>query len=259
MKIEERRERIGGLEVNRRHAGDAPVLYVHGVPTDAAQWDALLERTGGVAPDLPGFGTSDKPAHFDYSIRGYGDFLEAFVDALEMERFSLVLHDWGAVGLELARRRPASVERLVLLSTVPLVPGYRWHRVARAWRRPLVGEFVMAATTRRGLRAQLPQALADRAWEHFDHGTQRAILKLYRSAPPEVLADAGEGLDRVRAPALVLWPTADPYIGPEFGASTAESLGGPVELEMVECGHWMWDERPEVVDRVTAFLERPLG
>jgi pimeloyl-ACP methyl ester carboxylesterase len=259
VEIEERRERIGSLEVNRRCAGDAPVLYVHGVPTTSSQWAPFLARCGGVAPDLPGFGTSDKPAHFNYSIQGYGDFLEGFVDALGLERFSLVLHDWGAVGLELARRRPESVERLVLLSTVPLVPGYRWHRVARAWRRPLVGELMMAATTRRALRAQLPRALADDAWEHFDHGTQRAILKLYRSAPPEALARAGEGLDRVRAPALVLWPTQDPYIGPEFGASTAETLGGPVELEMVECGHWMWDDRPQLVDRVAAFLERPLG
>jgi pimeloyl-ACP methyl ester carboxylesterase len=259
VEIEERRERIGSLEVNRRSAGHASVLYVHGVPTAAFQWDRFLERTGGVAPDLPGFGSSDKPPHFDYSIQGYGDFLETFVDALGMERFSLVAHDWGAVGLELARRRPESVERLVLLSTVPLVEGYRWHRLARGWRRPLVGEFIMAATTRWGLRRAMPTTLADPSWERFDHGTQRAILKLYRSAPPEVLARAGEGLDRVRAPALVLWPTADPYIGSEFGAATAESLGGPVELEMVESGHWMWDDRPELVDRVADFLGRPLG
>jgi pimeloyl-ACP methyl ester carboxylesterase len=259
MEIEERHERIGGLEVNRRMAGDASVVYVHGVPTGSIQWEPFLARTGGVAPDLPGFGASDKPPHFDYSIQGYGDFLETFVDALGMERYSLVLHDWGAVGLELARRHPERVERLVLLSTVPFVPGYRWHRVARGWRRPLVGELMMAAATRWAFRRELPATLADRAWEQFDHGTQRAILKLYRSAPSQVLARAGEGLHRVRAPALVLWPTADPYIGPEFGAATSASLGGRVELEMVECGHWLWEDRPEVVDRVAAFLAPPLG
>ena len=121
------------------------------------------------------------------------------MDALGLESYSLVLHDWGAVGLELARRHPERVERLVLLSTVPLVPGYRWHRVARGWRRPLVGELMMGVATRWAFRRELPAALADPAWEQFDHGTQRAILKLYRSAPSEVLARAGEGLDRVRA------------------------------------------------------------
>ena len=118
--------------MNRRGAGDAPVLYVHGVPTGSRQWHAFLARTGGVAPDLPGFGSSDKPAHFDYSIPGYGDFLEAFVDALGLERFSLVLHDWGAVGLRAGTARgPRAWSGSCCSRTVPLVPGYRWHRVAR--------------------------------------------------------------------------------------------------------------------------------
>ena len=44
------------------------------------------------------------------------------------------MHDWGAVGLELAQRRPEAVERLVLIDVVPFVPGYRWHPTARIWR-----------------------------------------------------------------------------------------------------------------------------
>ena len=83
-----------------------PILYVHGVPNSGSMWAPFLERTGGIAPDLPGFGESGKSAGFDYSIGGYGDWLEAFVDHLGLERFSLVMHDWGAVGLELAQRRP---------------------------------------------------------------------------------------------------------------------------------------------------------
>jgi pimeloyl-ACP methyl ester carboxylesterase len=254
VEIAERRAEVAGLDVCWRQAGDARVLYLHGVPTAGWDWDPFLSRAGGVAPDLPGFGTSAKPGDFDYSIAGYAAFLEAFCEHFGMGRVSLVMHDWGAVGLELAARRPELVDRIVLTACVPLLPGYRWHRVARAWRTPVVGELTMGFTTRLGFRRALPREIADRAYRDFDHGTQRAILKLYRSAPPDVLARHGERLGELRRPALVMWPTRDPYIGADFGRRYAEALGGPVELEQVDAGHWPWLERPETVDRVAAFL-----
>lgn len=78
-------------------SGAAPVLYVHGVPTGSADWLPYLERIGGVAPDLPGFGRSAKPADFDYSITGFDRSLEAFTELLALTRFSLVVHDCGVV------------------------------------------------------------------------------------------------------------------------------------------------------------------
>lgn len=254
VEIAERRGQVAGLEVAWRQAGDAPIIYLHGVPTASWDWEPFLARTGGVAPDLPGFGRSAKPVQFDYSIAGYDRFLEAFCAEAGLERCSLVMHDWGAVGLALAQRLPDRIDRLVLTACVPLLPGYRWHRVARAWRTPLVGELTMGFTTRRGLRRGLPREIADRAYDDFDHGTQRAILKLYRSAPPEALARAGDGLGELRQRALVLWPTRDPYIGAEFGRRYADALGGDVELEPIDAGHWPWLERPEMVERVGAFL-----
>jgi pimeloyl-ACP methyl ester carboxylesterase len=254
VEIAERRGRVAGLEVAWRQAGDAPILYLHGVPTASWDWEPFLARTGGLAPDLPGFGRSAKPVDFDYSIAGYDRFLEAFCAEAGLERFSLVMHDWGAVGLALAQRLPERIDRLVLTACVPLVPGYRWHRVARAWRTPVVGELTMGFTTRRAFRRELPAEIADRAYDDFDHGTQRAILKLYRSAPPEVLAGAGERLGELRQRALVLWPTHDAYIDAEFGRRYADALGGEVELEPVEAGHWPWLERREIVERVAAFL-----
>ncbi len=192
MEIAERQSEVAGLGVHWRHAGDAPVLFVHGVPTASFDWDPMLSRIGGVAPDLPGFGRSDKPGDFDYSIEGYDRFLEAFTEHVGLERFSLVVHDWGGVGLALAQRFPERIERLVLFSCVPLLPGFSWHRVARAWRTPGLGELTMGFTTRYAMRRSLPPELADRAWECFDQGTQRAILRLYRASPPEVLARAGD-------------------------------------------------------------------
>jgi pimeloyl-ACP methyl ester carboxylesterase len=256
VEIAERSAQVAGLGIHYRQAGDAAILYLHGVPTHSYDWIPFLERTGGIAPDLPGFGKSAKPAEFDYSIGGYDRLLEAFVDRVGLERFSLVMHDWGSVGLALAQRFPDRIERLLMVATVPLVPGFRWHRVARAWRTPLVGELAMGVTTRWAFRRELPRELADAAWEAFDHGTQRAILKLYRASPPQALARAGERLGDVRAPALLLWPEDDPYIGAEFGQSHADALGGETTLEMVRGGHWPWLRNRELVVRAAEFLKR---
>src|SRR5918997_2534070 len=140
VEITERTVEVAGLEVHVRQAGDAPILYLHGVPTHSRDWVPFLERFGGIAPDLPGFGRSSKPADFDYSIGGYERFVEGFAAAVGLDRLSLVLHDWGGVGLAFAQRFPERIERLVLFPIVPFLPDYRWHRVARAWRTPALGE-----------------------------------------------------------------------------------------------------------------------
>ena len=258
MEIIERREQIEGVEVAWREAPATtrtPVLYLHGVPTDGSDWLPFLERTGGVALDLPGFGRSHKPSHFDYSIGGYTAFLRAFTDALGLERLSLAMHDWGALGLVLAQDAPSRIDRIVVINGVPLLPGYRWHRVARLWRTPLAGELAMGFTFKRALRKGMPPELVERVYEHFDHGTQRAILKLYRSGPPDRLAAAGENLGELTGPALVLWGAEDPYIPAEFGHAYAERLGGEARLEIVDgAGHWPWLDEPGVVDTVTEFL-----
>ncbi len=253
MASTERSAEIGGVEVAWRENGPGP-LYLHGVPNSSAMWGPFLQRTGGLAIDLPGFGSSGKPAHFPYSIEGYGGFLDAFVSELGLEHLTLVMHDWGAVGLALAQRRPQLVERLVVIAGVPFVPGYRWHRTARAWRTPLIGEMAMGFTFRWNMGRVLPAAVLDDAWAHFDHGTQRAILKLYRSAPGRELARAGEGLGKVTAPALIAWGEADPFLAPEFADATAAALGGPATVERIPgAGHWPWLDQPELADSVVAF------
>ena len=101
----------------------------------------------------------------------------------------------------------------------------------------------------------MPDSLIDRFWPDFDRGTRRAILRLYRSAPPEVLARAGGQLGELRCPTLILWPTNDPYVGPEWGQRYADAIGANARLEMIErAGHWMWLDRPDVIDKAAAFL-----
>jgi pimeloyl-ACP methyl ester carboxylesterase len=243
----------------------APVLYLHGAPTNSDDWVGFLRRTGGLAPDLPGFGRSGKPGHFDYSIPGYARFLEQYLDLIEVERVRLVVHDWGVVGLAFAQRHPERVERLVVMNAIPLLPGYRWHRTARLWRTPLLGELAMGATTRPLLRrasreanatpGPLPEAWLDTVLDHFDQGTQRAILRLYRSAPSEVLARAGAELHRLELPALVVWGLRDPYIPAHFAADFARALPHAELLELPDAGHWWWLDRPDAIERVVGFLE----
>ena len=254
------RRRVAQVEVAVWSAGDAPVVYLHGVPNGGEMWEPFLERTGGIAPDLPGFGASDKPVEFDYSIAGYARWLAELTAGLD--RFSLVMHDWGGVGLALAQERPEAIDRLVLIDAVPLLPGYRWHRIARVWRRPVVGELFMGFATKRGFKllgrrqGALPRAVVDeqveQVWRHFDQGTMRAILKLYRSAPEDELARAGERLGAIGAPALVVWGERDPYIPTRFAHDYAAALGG--ETALFDAGHWPWLEDAGIVDRVASFL-----
>jgi pimeloyl-ACP methyl ester carboxylesterase len=249
-------EDVGGVPVFWHAAGDAdvPVLYVHGVPDSSDTWLPFVELGGGIAVDLPGFGRSAKRGDLDFTIAGYDAFVERFLAHVGVERVRLVVHDWGSAALAWAQRFPERVERVVIIDAVPLLPGYRWHRVARAWRTRVLGEIVMGATTRRGLRRSLPDDLGDAVWRHWDQGTQRAILRLYRSAPPDVLAAAGARLGELDCPALVLWGETDQYLPTRFAHAYGDALGGETEVEVVPgAGHWPWLDEPELIDRVVAF------
>ncbi len=261
----------GGLPVFWRSApcppgaGEGAIpLYLHGVPTNSDDWLPFLRRGGGIAPDLPGFGRSGKPGSRSYTIAEYDRFIERFLDELELERVSLVVHDWGGVGLAFAQRLPERVARLVIINTVPLLPGYRWHRTARIWRTPGLGELAMGTTSRFTLRlasresnatpGPLPEAWLGSVLDHFDQGTQRAILRLYRSSPPAVLAAAGSRLGRLQMPALVAWGLKDPYIPARFGGEYAAALPHAELLELPDAGHWPWLDRPDLIERVVEFL-----
>jgi pimeloyl-ACP methyl ester carboxylesterase len=255
--IDEHAAEIDGHLVVWRQAGDAPILWLHGVPDTGGLWTPFLERAGGIAPDLPGFGRSGKRADFPYSIDGYADFLARFCEHLGLERVRLVAHDWGAVGLAMAARRPDLIDRVVAINVVPFVEGFRWHWVARVWRRRLLGEMAMGLSfrpvARRVARGMPPEQLA-RALAHFDHGTQRAILRLYRSADPEVVARAGDGLAGLDVPALVLWGEDDPYLDSSYAIALGERLRAKRVEVLSGLGHWSWAYEPAAQERILEFV-----
>jgi pimeloyl-ACP methyl ester carboxylesterase len=272
--IEERRIEAGGIETRCLEVEgprpDHPVLFFHGNPSSADDWRPFLERLEGrrrcLAPDLVGWGLSERPPDFRYSMDSLAWFVERLFMALGLERFDLVMHDWGSIALVAASRWPESVGRMVILNTVPLDAGFRWHWVGRLWRRRRVGELLTATTTRWSTRLLLRQAtprrgglpeLADQIVERMDSGTKRAILELYRDADPHRLGAAGDELFRLTAPALVLWGDDDPYIDRRFAEAFAELLPGATEVEhFAGAGHWPWLDRPEVIDRAAEFLTR---
>jgi pimeloyl-ACP methyl ester carboxylesterase len=245
--------------------GGAPILYLHGLPTSSYDWLGPLALGGGIAVDLPGFGRSGKRGDLDYSLAGHVAFVGRLLDALDIDRVRLCLHDWGAaVGLAWAARQPERVQRLVVVNGVPLLGGFRWRGWARAVRLPVAGPVAVGFATPRMVRR-----LSRRAWggdgpmpapflasvsEHMDLGTERALLRLLRSATPQSLAAAGAGLKDVTAPALVLHGADDPWIPARFGAGYAAALGDATLETIPDAGHWPWLDRPEVATRIVAHL-----
>jgi len=268
-RIEEGELHLDGIRVfYRRVPGEGtPTVYCHGNPTHGGEWIPFMERGGpSIAIDMPGWGRSDRPDpdRFDYSMNGLGAFVERCLEELGVGRRRLVVQDWGGLMLIPAQRRPELLERLVVMNAVPLTPGYRWHWVARIWRRRPLGELLNATQTRSGMALALRQARGDRSampaefvdsiWNHWDRGTSRALLRLYRYADPDRLVAAGRDLGRIECPALVLWGDRDPYLPTKFGEAFAAALGNAQFELRPGAGHWPWIDDPTVVDRVLEFL-----
>jgi pimeloyl-ACP methyl ester carboxylesterase len=247
---------------------ERPVVFVHGNPNSADGWLPFLAKLEGrrrcVAPDLVGWGKADKPPDYPYTAEALAWFVGAFVDELGVERFDLAVHDWGGLGLITATWRPESVGRIVVINSVTFTNEYSWHWVARIWRTPVLGELMLATTTRFGTRQILRQAtpkpgslpeIADEIHRYLDRGTKRAILQLYRDADEEKLGMLGRDLAKLRCPALVIWGDADPYIQPRFADWLAQALSGETRVEHLEdAGHWPWHDRADVIDMVGDFL-----
>lgn len=193
MRVDEQTIELASAPVHYRTApaGAVTPVYLHGVPSSSEEWIPLLERTGGVAPDLLGFGRSAKGGHLEYTVSALATFVQSLIEHLGLPAVALVGRQWGAVvALELAARtRP---QRLALIDPLPLTAGHQWGRLEKALRTPFLGELVMGATTKRLLARVLPEtANLDSAWSDFDQGTQRAILRLYRATEPDYLTRLG--------------------------------------------------------------------
>jgi len=257
------------IDAGPEGAEDA-VVFVHGNPGSCEDWADLAGRVGefarAFAPTMPGFGQADKPAGFDYTVEGYARHLDALLGVAGVRRAHLVLHDFGGPwGLAWAVAHPDRVASVTLVSTGALL-GYRWHRYARIWRTPGVGELFQASTTRRGFELllkhdnpKLPQPFIDAMWANIDAGTKRAILKLYRatSDPAGMSALMAPVMRRLDPPCCVVWGATDAYIGVEHAERQREAFPS-AEVHVLEgLGHWCFAEDPDAVAAVVVpFLQR---
>ena len=257
-----------GVPVSWRAAAreGTPTLYVHGVPNSSLMWQPFLERTGGVALDLPGFGDSVKAATFPFSIAGYDGYIERFLDWLELDRVNLVMHDWGAAALAFAQRAPERVERIVLIDALPLFDGYDWHRaradLAHAGARR-AGDGLPDAAPAAPRAALRQRQAATRARAARD--LRDARLR-HPARDPEALPQrqAGHARRRRRAPRRARRAGADrlgrarplhPRRAPR--SSTRTALGGECGGRdcSTDAGHWPWLDRPDAAStRVADFL-----
>jgi pimeloyl-ACP methyl ester carboxylesterase len=272
-----RRTRVAVGETRVRAAlvgpddGREAVVFVHGNPGSADDWVALLEALPdglrGVALDLPDFGETLAPAGFAHDVPTYATFLAQALEALGVERVHLVLHDFGGpIGLVWMAMDIDAVASVTLIDT-GVLPGYRWHRLARIWRTPLLGELFQATATRRAFRTLLnrneprglPRAFVDQMYDHYDRRTRRAVLKLYRATddPGAAAAEFSTFVAARDIPALVIWGEGDAYLPSSYAARQREAFPSAEVHVLSGSGHWPYADAPETVEGLLAdFLAR---
>jgi pimeloyl-ACP methyl ester carboxylesterase len=251
---------------------DEAVVFVHGNPGSADDWATLAAAVGesgrrAVALDLPDFGETVAPAGFEHSTPSYAAFLGAALETLGVERVHLVIHDFGGpIGLAWAADHADSIASVTLINT-GIAPGYRWHRLARIWRTPVLGEIFQATATRGGFRMMLnrseprglPREFIDQMYDHFDRRTRRAVLKLYRDTddPGEMGAGFASPAKPRDLPTLVIWGEHDPYLPSEYAFRQREAFPAADVHVLPMSGHWPYVDSPDTVERLLReFLER---
>jgi pimeloyl-ACP methyl ester carboxylesterase len=254
---------------SREAAGTGPetVVYLHGFLSSSATWKKVLAPASAgrraVAVDLPGFGFSDRPWPFDYTVPGQALALSRYLDARGFDRVVLVGNSLGgAVCLIVAAIRPERVSGLVLVDSVGPRTRIPWGFLSL--RTPLVGEAQIELLVRPimelGLRHRL-YARANRVGEETVDdwwkpipvpGTRRAALVAIRSN-----RRGFEDLpQKISAPTLVLWGQEDRLLPVEEGRRLASQIRGAKLLVLPDAGHLPQEEKPREFGRAVAdFLE----
>jgi pimeloyl-ACP methyl ester carboxylesterase len=158
----------------------------------------------------------------------------------------------------------------ITLVNIGVMLGYRWHVMARIWRTPGLGELSMAMATRWSFRAGLkpgnprglPQTFVDGMYRHFDAGTKRAVLRLYRATDDmsALFTPRAEEFRRLDIPVCVVWGAADPYVSVHY-AQQQTNFFPRAEVSIFEdSGHWPHADNPErFAGVVVPFLRRAVA
>ena len=156
-----------------------PIVFLHGNPTSSYLWRNVIARLDGagrcLAPDLIGMGRSGKAPAGSYRLADHVRYLDAWFDALDLRRVTLVVHDWGsALGFHWARRHPERVKALVYMEAIVRpVTWAEWPEAARkifqAMRSPAGEDMVLGKNVfvERILPASVLRGLTSEEMEHY--------------------------------------------------------------------------------------------
>jgi pimeloyl-ACP methyl ester carboxylesterase len=265
-----------GSFVREDGAGE-PVVCLHGVPTSSFLYRKVIAELGrrglrGVAFDLPGLGLAERRPTYDYSWTGLGRFAAAAVDALELDRFHLVVHDVGGpVGFELAAAMPERVRSLTVLNTIVEVDTFRRPWSMEPFARRGIGELYLRTLSKPAFRALMRlQGIGDMA------AVEPAELDAYVDLLK--LGDGGwaflrimRGFERTRAkrdlyagtlahvpyPVQVIWGADDPALGLATHGEAARRAAGLDRIETLPAKHFLQeDQAPAIAERVAALAAR---
>jgi haloalkane dehalogenase len=261
---------VDGLRLAHLDEGEGPpVVFLHGEPTWSFLWRKVLVpvRDAGyrcLAPDLVGFGRSDKPADVDfYSYDRHVELAGTLLEDLDLEGATVVVHDWGGpIGLRLAVEQRERVERLVILDT-GLFTGHQ--KMTDAW---LAFRDFVARTE------DLPVGFLVRGACKNDPGDE--VIAAYDAPFPTVASKAGarafpllipqtpdapgaaagqrvlEALREDRRPTLMLWGDSDPILPPAVAERFAESIGQPPPRPIEDASHFLQEDQGPLIGSLIA-------
>jgi haloalkane dehalogenase len=263
------------LRMHYLDEGDGPpVLLLHGEPTSSYLWRNVippLVATGrrAVAPDLIGFGRSDKPEDVGwYSYDRHVASVERLVDELGLSGMTLVVHDWGGpIGLRFAVEHEDLVDRLVILDTgvgggrAPSETWLRFREMLRSAGADVDPVRLIESGTVTGLDDDARAAYAEPFPTPGSKAGVRAFPELVPAEPDHPNAApmnrVRDALRSWRKPALVVWGAEDRVLPPALAHAFTELIPGAGEPVVIEgAGHFLQEDAPDAIaSAIVRFLD----
>jgi haloalkane dehalogenase len=259
-----------GIRLAHLDVGEGqPVLFFHGEPTWSFLWRKVIPpvRDAGfrcIAPDLPGFGRSDKPTDIEwYSYDQHTDSLAALLDELDLRDATIVVHDWGGIiGLRLATEHTDRISQMVILDT-GLFTGHQ--KMSDQWMafRNFVErteDLPVGMLVRRACKNDPGDEVAAAYDAPYPNAASkagaRAFPLLIALSPDAPGAAAGQRvLDALRGdtrPKLVLWADSDTVLPLSTGERFARALGTEVAHVIDDASHFLQEDAGERIGGLIA-------
>lgn len=260
---------VDGVRVHYQEAGDAdapPMILIHGFATSNLVWSKVfLEFAAGgfrvIAPDLLGYGYSDKPHDLDYTIARQAEMVFDFMKDLGLERAVLVGSSYGAaVAATVALDHPGMVEKLILVGAVNNNRPTRY-LLMRLFGSPIIGDILspLLVGSRLLLRKRMKRVYDKHSWvlderrveaRHLPLRTRnahRAIIRTVRRWDAERVSRDAHLLTQ---PTLLLWGDTDREVPLQDGERLHEAIPGSRLIVFRYCGHLPHEEYPERFTRL---------